>query len=189
MPNNNLELVPKIYDDNHLLQGMRLGSDAWFRELYTNSYRIMYWSIRNKGANHDETEDIIQDAIMITYEKVSDTSFVLTSKLTTYVLAIGNNIWLKECRRRGNMVIWDNQIPDGVIVDEEDYKIKEDRYSAMEDAFVRLDDECQKILRKRYWEKESFAELSNQYNKSENSLKMKSSRCHDQLYTWLINKI
>jgi RNA polymerase sigma factor (sigma-70 family) len=188
MPSSELEFIPKVYEEHHLIDGLRRGSDAWLKEFYSNSYKAMYWIIRNKGADHLEVEDIIQETIMIVYEKIVDNSLSLSSKLTTYTVSIGQKLWLKECRKRGRMVVWDNYLPE-ITLDDYDYTLKEDRYSEMEKAFNLLDDECQKILRKRYWEKESFKDLSMGLSKSESALKMKSSRCHEQMYTWLINKI
>jgi RNA polymerase sigma factor (sigma-70 family) len=188
MPASELEFIPKVYEEHHLIAGLKHGSDAWLKEFYAISYKAMYWLIRNKGADHAEVEDIIQESIMIVYEKIADNSLVLTSKLTTYTVSVGQNLWLKACRKRGRMVVWDNHLPE-ITLDDDDYTLEEDRYAEMEKAFKLLDDECQKILRKRYWEKESFKDLSMGLSKTESALKMKSSRCHEQMYTWLINKI
>ncbi len=165
MLNTTLDFVPEVYEEHHLIEGLR-----------------------NKGAEHAEVEDIIQETIMVMYEKIQNGTLSLNGSLANYTAAVGHKLWLKECRKKGRMVIWQNQLTE-LPMDDDDYMLTEDRYEAMERAFNALDDECREILRKRYWKNESFKGLSDKMTKTESALKMKSSRCHQQLYTWLANKI
>jgi RNA polymerase sigma factor (sigma-70 family) len=188
MLNTTLDFVPEVYEEHHLIEGLKAGKEPWLKEFYLVCHRKIYWALRNKGAEHAEVEDIIQETIMVMYEKIQNGTLSLNGSLANYTVAVGHKLWLKECRKKGRMVIWQNQLTE-LPMDDDDYMLTEDRYEAMERAFNALDDECREILRKRYWKNESFKGLSDKMTKTESALKMKSSRCHQQLYTWLANKI
>ena len=60
--------------------------------------------IKNSG-NEDDAIDVLQDALIVLYEKVQLGTFELTVKLTTYIYGVSRNIWYNKLRGRGTVII------------------------------------------------------------------------------------
>ena len=100
--------VIRIYKtDEQLLQGFRENDDrAWSVMLNNKDLRKMIYSlvIKNSG-NEDDAIDVLQDALIVLYEKVQLGTFELTVKLTTYIYGVSridNGTW--TCGKDGQSV-------------------------------------------------------------------------------------
>lgn len=60
--------------------------------------------LKNQGSEMD-AEDMLQEALIITWQKVVNPDFELSARLTTYVYAVARNLWLARLRKRGRMVL------------------------------------------------------------------------------------
>ena len=75
--------------------------------IYKDNFNMVQTFIINNNGNYDDARDIFQEAMIALYEKAKSDSFVLTSKISTYVYSICRRLWLKRLQQLGR---YSNQI-------------------------------------------------------------------------------
>jgi DNA-directed RNA polymerase specialized sigma24 family protein len=55
--------------------------------------------LKNNG-DDSAVDDILQDAVIAVWKNTNKPEFLLQAKLSTYVMAIGKNLWFKELKKR-----------------------------------------------------------------------------------------
>ncbi|MGG2309976.1 RNA polymerase sigma factor, partial [Salmonella enterica] len=69
--------------------------------IYKENFNVVQAFILNNNGSYDEARDIFQEAMIALYEKAQSDSFVLTSKINTYVYSICRRLWLKRLQQLG----------------------------------------------------------------------------------------
>lgn len=83
--------------DDKIIEQLKLGNHTVFKHVY-NHYGIVENYILKNSGNKEDAKDIFQNALIIFYKKALEVNFELTSKLSTYIFAIAQNLWLKKLR-------------------------------------------------------------------------------------------
>ena len=152
------------YTDEEVLDGLRNNSNHVIKYLLTHSTgHLRKFVLRNGGDNQD-SEDIVHRSILILYEKAVG-SFDLQegTKLSTYLYGIGKNQWLKELRQRKkmrNLRQFQEITNDGVQIEEFEFGPEDKGEKLLIEALDRLDEDCVRLLRGKYYEQLSDKELS-----------------------------
>ncbi|MBR9861166.1 sigma-70 family RNA polymerase sigma factor [bacterium] len=60
---------------------------------------IRNFVLKNSG-DEGMVDDILQDAVIAVWKNVNTGDFLLTSKLSTYIMSIAKNLWFKELKKR-----------------------------------------------------------------------------------------
>ncbi len=63
---------------------------------------VKNYVIKNNGAQED-AEDLLQDSLIVLWQNVRKPEFELTSKPSTYIMAIVKNMWLKKLSKNSRM--------------------------------------------------------------------------------------
>jgi RNA polymerase sigma factor (sigma-70 family) len=171
--------IPLNPTDEMLIKGLLTEQDEWVSILYNKARPLIIRYALNNQSTVDEAKDLVQNTVIIVYENILLGKLVLTSSLTTYIFAIAKNLWLKELRKKRRHVMI--HLDDADFESENQDDLIEDRIFRLQKAIKELDAKCQEILKSRYWQKKKFDEMSQIYNTTVASLKMKSSRCHESL--------
>lgn len=87
------------------------GHDAKVIEaLYRLCRPGIFSHVKKNSGNQNDAQDLLQDAILAAYIKVTQENFELTSSLNTYIQGIARNLWLKHLDRYKKRYIPDNRI-------------------------------------------------------------------------------
>lgn len=115
---------------------------------------------RNSGTEAD-AEEVLQEAVVILWEKVRGGSFEAQSRLSTFLMGVIKNLWARRLahRRREAPLAEDFDPPSG---DESllDGLIREEQLDAMRNAMAHISELCRKILLMFYWEEKSMEEIA-----------------------------
>lgn len=171
--------IPKNPSDEMLVEGLHSKQNEWVKILYDKARPIIIRYALNNDSSVDEAEDLVQNTVIIVYEQILLGKLVLTSSISTYIYGIAKNIWLKELRKKRHLVALPLNEIDLDFETEDD--LTEDRLNQLQKGIAELDEKCKEILKNRYWQNKKFNEISQIYNTTVASLKMKSSRCHESL--------
>ena len=171
--------IPENPKDEVLIEGLHTKQNEWVQILYNKARPIIIRYALNNDSTIDEAEDLVQNTVIIVYEQILLGKLVLTSSLTTYIYGIAKNLWLKELRKKRHLVVL--PLDDTDFENESQDESREYRLNQLQKAIEELDVKCQEILKNRYWHNKKFDEMSQLYNTTVASLKMKSSRCHESL--------
>jgi RNA polymerase sigma factor (sigma-70 family) len=171
--------IPEKPTDEMLIKGLQTKQNEWVQILYKKARPIIIRYALKNDSSVDEAEDLVQNTIIVVYEQILLGKLALTSSITTYIYGVAKNLWLKELRKKRNLVALSQDTADFEYEIPDDFN--ENRLIQLQKAIKELDLKCQEILRNRYWHNKKFDEMSQLYNTTIASLKMKSSRCHESL--------
>ncbi|MBI3232984.1 MAG: sigma-70 family RNA polymerase sigma factor [Bacteroidetes bacterium] len=94
-----------VLTDQELIEMIRHGKQSALIRLHKQCYDgIRNHILRNRGTDND-VDDIIQDALVITWQKVISPDFILTAKLSTYVHSVAKFLWMNKLRKEGREVL------------------------------------------------------------------------------------
>ena len=68
--------------------------------IYKNAYPMVLHYMKQNHGTADDAKDLLQEAIILFYEKVVHEEFSLTSSATTYIMAVCKNRWRRELEKR-----------------------------------------------------------------------------------------
>lgn len=140
------------YTDQELLDGIKEKNNTILQFIIKQNYKSVLNLVTNNNGDTSDAQDILQETLIVLFNKASSGKFVLTSSLHTLIYSIARLMWLKELRRRNGS----NNIPtDFIEIEDEDLNIekeieKNDRLRLYRSKFEELGEECKKLLRLFY---------------------------------------
>ncbi|MDP9048150.1 MAG: sigma-70 family RNA polymerase sigma factor [Bacteroidota bacterium] len=85
--------------------------ETLFINLYKKAFPAVAKYVNKKGGSFDEAKDIFQDALVIYYEKLADSSFMLRGGEQAYILGIAKHLWSKSFSESIKYTLLDNVEP------------------------------------------------------------------------------
>ncbi len=175
--------------DEQLLQGFKENDNrAWSTMLNHQDLRKMIFSlvIKNNG-NEEDALDVLQDALIVLYEKIQLGTFELSAKLTTYLYGIARNIWYKKLRDQERTLINTNddypEIPDIIEQSLTDKKELSGTLNRLSNAMEDISEQCRNLLM-AFYGGEKLNKITEQFGYSNyDSIKNNISKCRKKLKT------
>lgn len=177
------KLISLFKSDLKLIESIKKGDDSVLGDLYDKNIRMILKYITGNHGTDYEASELLQDALVILWEKARREEFVLTSKISTFIYAVVKRKWLQELARRKRYVnieeVNDNPGTDKSV--EEDMQDSE-TVDIVKRCIERLSPLCQKILVSYYYEERSMSEICKISGlANENVAKSKKYQCKKQL--------
>ena len=180
-------------NDQQLIAALKDRDRNAFKFLYKNYTGPNKHFVKTNGGQDVDAEEIEQNVIVLLYEKITSGNFMLNegTKLSTYMYAVGKNMWYKksgtqikvkyddEITERGEEFDFDGLL-DGLDQNEK----------IIIDALQSSDQDCKEILTMYYYDNKSMREISlNLGTISEENLRKRKYKCIQKLKKVLIDKI
>ncbi|MFP5042779.1 RNA polymerase sigma factor [Parasediminibacterium sp. JCM 36343] len=152
-------------NEQALLKGLANNDTKAIEAIYKSNFNMIQSFVTNNNGTYDDARDIFQEAMIALYEKAQGGSFVLTSKLNTYVYSICRRLWLKRLQQLGR---YSNQI-DGL---EEAVSVEEDlethlkrnaEFTIMDRALNSLGEPCKSLLEGFYLKQLDMQALAKEF--------------------------
>jgi len=157
--------VKAEFNEQELLKGLASNDTRAIETIYKKNFNMVQSFILNNNGTYDDARDIFQEAMIALYEKAKSESFVLTSKINTYVYSICRRLWLKRLQQMGRFVQQIDGFEETVQV-EDDLEIHEKRnaeFAIMERALNSLGEPCKSLLEGYYLKKLDMQELAKSF--------------------------
>lgn len=165
-------------EDREILARIKKGDEAALQYLYKKHYRMMLNLVMRNSGSEDEAKDIFQDALIVFWEKVVQDKLTLTSKISTYLYSICQNLWRKELERKGKHSGEMTDVPD--VVDHD----RQERIDIVNQCIAQLGDSCKQILLYYYYEKLSMQDIAEKMGfANADTAKTKKYKCKQELDT------
>ncbi len=148
--------------DSRVLDAMHRGDEAALLELYSSNWKpVSSYILRNNGSI-DDAKDMLQEALVVLWERVRSGRFEQSAKLSTFVFATARNIWLRRLARRrrestGGLEVED--IPDGNQSPLEEL-VENEQTVLLHSAMEKLGEPCRSLLLLFYWEERSLESIA-----------------------------
>lgn len=132
--------------------------------------------VTNNNGTEDEAKDIFQDAIIIFWQKVRSDDFQLTSKISTFLYSVCQNLWRKELERKSKQT---NEIAD--IKEYSDFD-RQERENILHSCMNELGETCRKVLMYYYFDNFSMQEIAEKLGfANADTAKTKKYKCKKEL--------
>ncbi len=147
--------------DSRILEQIKNGDEEALVTLYkTNRKPIGSFMAMNNGSS-DDAEDMLQEALVVLWERVRSGKFEYHAQLNTFIFATVKNMWLRQLarKRRVSGSLDEETMPDGepsVL----DLLIEDEQANTIRTALKKLGDPCQALLLMFYWEELSMEEIA-----------------------------
>lgn len=152
--------------------------DKAFLALYKN-YPAVKKLILTKGGNAQDAEDVYQEALIILCRKVTDPSFMLTAKLSTYLYSVCRLLWKDELKRKQKHQHFDlNENADAEDEGLQELVDRENRFRTAERIVMQIGERCRELLQFFYFEAMSMKQAAMKMGfSSENVAKNQKYKC------------
>lgn len=127
----------------------------------TNEKQVSAFVVRNNGT-HDDAEDLLQEALVILWEKVRTGCYEHSAKISTFVYGTVKNLWLRRLARSRREIVADmgiDPVPSNDLSPLEEVIASEEAHR-IASALDTLGDPCRKLLLLYYWEDLSMDEIA-----------------------------
>lgn len=149
-------------EESKLLCALRNGDEHALVDLFhQNRKSVASLVVRNHGTE-DDVEDVLQEALIVLWERVHHGSFEYHAKLSTFIYATAKNIWFRRLsRHRREVSISDDTFE---VADKESTPLEEceenERILAVQQAMEQIGKPCRDLLLFYYWEEQSMDEIA-----------------------------
>ena len=169
--------------DREFIQRIKANDRTVLGELFMKYQRMISVYVLKNGGDKNDAEDIIQETIIVLWQKVNSDSLQLTVKLGTYLLAIAKNKWMAELRKRRKISPQDisenisNGNPSSL-----DNLVNEEKIEYVRKALEMLQPICKKLLLLYYFEEKNMKEIAKILNLANADVaKSKKYQCKKEL--------
>lgn len=173
-----------LNNDARILDLIRKGDEEALVMLYQSNRRpVTAFIVRNNGTN-DDAEDMLQEALVVLWERVRSGRFEYASRLDTFVFATAKHMWLRRLARMRREISGAID-PDMTARDEAsvlDEMIESEQARMVQQALDTLGEPCRKLLLLFYWEEVPMEEIARQLGfANADTVKSKKYQCKKAL--------
>jgi RNA polymerase sigma factor (sigma-70 family) len=173
-----------LNDDAKILDALQQGNEDALAELFHRNRRaITVLVVRNHGTE-DDAEDILQEALVVLWERVRSGSFKYQAKLSTFIYATAKNIWLRRLARQRHEIPASDETVEHSTEDPSPLEELEEneRIKAVQKAMEQLGNPCRDLLLLYYWEERSMEAIAQQMSfANADTVKSKKYQCKKAL--------
>ena len=163
-------------NEKEIFERICKGDEQALEFLYKKYYRMMTKMVITNSGTEDEARDIYQDALIVFWQKANSGNLVLTSKISTYIYSICQNLWRKELDRKKRL---SNEEKDTAISEDLDAP---ERERIIHKCIEQLGDTCKKVLMYYYFEEMSMQDIAEKLGfANTDTAKTKKYKCKKKL--------
>lgn len=164
-------------NDAKIIEAIKKGDETAIEVLYKSNFRMMAKLIIRNNGSEDEAKDVFQDALIIFWQKVRSGELVLTSKISTYLYSICQNLWRKELVRK-------SRESNDEVETTTDYVDTDrvERINAIRKCVNQMGDTCKQVLTLYYFDGVSMNDIADLLGfANSNTAKTKKYKCKQEL--------
>ena len=163
-------------DEKEIFERIQNGDEKALEFIYKKYYRMMTKLVITNSGTEDEARDVYQDALVVFWQKARSGNLVLTSKISTYIYSICQNLWRKELDRKKRLT---NEEKDSAEVLDLDGP---EREKIIAHCLGQLGETCRRVLMYYYFDELSMQEIANKLGfANTDTAKTKKYKCKQKL--------
>jgi len=152
-------------NEKALLQGLACSDRKAIETIYRENYNMIQSLIVNNNGSADDARDILQEAMIVLYEKVRSGSFELNCLIKTYVYSVSRRLWLKRLQQMNHYSPVADNLQETIPVEEEIEENERINYEfqAMDRAISSLGEPCKSLLEAYYLDRRNMLEIAQSF--------------------------
>lgn len=150
-------------------------------DIYKEVYPMVKHHILKNNGSEDDAQDIFQDAFYVLIKKCEDAEFELTSKISTFIVGVARNLWLKKLSQKSiDLKKYQNEKEfEGITEDDSQMVLANKRMKACIEA---LGEPCKTIIVEFYFLQTSMKEIAEKLHYTNaNNAKNQKYKCFKRL--------
>ena len=161
---------------------LRTNRERALAGIYKKTFPIVSHFVRRNQGSEQDAKDLFHDALIIFYEKAVDGKLVLTASVTTYLVSICRNRWLRELDKRRRSQSLDNDKADSAPLPDELEIIFDPGSPSLSEYVERLGDKCRNILVSFYYFRQSLEQIAEKHQyRNVRSATVQKFKCLERL--------
>lgn len=148
--------------DRRLLDQIRGGDEGGLVILFESNRKPIRSLVSKNSGNVDDADDVLQESLIVLWERVRSGKFDRTAKLSTFLYATARNIWFSRLRHKAKEIPRDidpeNHSDDSPSPLEE--LVATEEVSLVQEALGNIGEQCRKLLLLFYWEELTMEEIA-----------------------------
>ncbi len=163
-------------DEKELFERICKGDEKALEVIYKKYYRMMTKLVITNSGTEDEARDVYQDALVVFWQKSRSGNLVLTSKISTYIYSICQNLWRKELDRKKRLSNEEKDSSESLDMD------GPEREKIIAKCMEQLGETCRKVLMYYYFDEMSMQEIADRLGfANTDTAKTKKYKCKQKL--------
>jgi RNA polymerase sigma factor (sigma-70 family) len=163
-------------NEKEIFERICKGDEKALEFLYQKYYRMMTKLVITNSGTEEEARDVYQDALIVFWQKATSGNLVLTSKMSTYIYSICQNLWRKELDRKKRLSSEEKDT--SVTLDTE----SSEREKILARCIDQLGETCKKVLMFYYFEEMSMQDIADKLGfANTDTAKTKKYKCKKKL--------
>lgn len=169
--------------DQEIISNLKARDERMLKICYTSFYRKAYRVLRDRFRYDVPTfNEIFQDSIIALWRNTAKEEFVLTCKLSTYIIAIALRLSLKHMDRKVRYVDKEETFWSGLNGEADEMEDSTIRNERIAKCLGCVSLACQRILKLYYFDELSLDQIAERLNlKGRNSAKTLKYKCMQKL--------
>jgi RNA polymerase sigma factor (sigma-70 family) len=151
-----------LTNDAKILDFIRHGDEEALVMLYDSNRRpIVNLVMRNNGTA-DDAEDILQESLIVLWERVRAGRFEYKAKLSTFLYATAKNVWSQRLRRKGREITGelDPDSREDPAASPLENLIASEQAALVSESLGKIGEQCRKLLLLFYWDELPMDEIA-----------------------------
>lgn len=163
-------------NEKEIFERICKGDEKALELLYQKYYRMMTKLVITNSGTEEEARDVYQDALIVFWQKATSGNLVLTSKMSTYIYSICQNLWRKELDRKKRL---SNEEKDTAVLLDTD---SNERERILAKCIDQLGETCKRVLMLYYFEEMSMQDIADKLGfANTDTAKTKKYKCKKKL--------
>lgn len=163
-------------DEKEVFERICKGDEKALEFIYKKYYRMMTKLVITNSGTEEEARDVYQDALVVFWQKARSGNLILTSKISTYVYSICQNLWRKELDRKKRLSSEEKDTAESMDLD------GPEREKIIAKCLDQLGETCRKVLMYYYFEEMSMQEIADKLGfANTDTAKTKKYKCKQKL--------
>lgn len=172
--------------DHTIIERIREGDEKMLVYLYKRNYTLVKNFILKNSGKEEDVDDILQDTVIAVWKNAMKSEFLLTSKLSTYMMAIAKNLWYKQLKKQKKFKLVDES--DHTSLGTTEIKSTYDQ-EVIREIVKQMDTTCKELLSLFYFDEMSTKDIAERMNfANANTVKSKKYQCFKKLQTTVLAK-
>ncbi len=173
--------------DEEVIARIEAGDERALDFLYVKYFKIALRVVLTNSGTEDEAKDIFQETLIVFWRNALKEDFTLTSRISTYLYSICNNLWLKELKRKKRTSPNSDKLevsdPNAFSHDQKE------QIRIIRECVDSLNDVCKKVLSLYYFDGMSMKEVAKAMGfANADTAKTKKYKCKKELDKVVLNQ-
>jgi len=147
--------------DQQYIERIKQNDRSVLGEIFLQYEKMISSYVKSNGGDENDAEEVLQESIIVLWQKVCSGKFQLTSRLSSFLMGVAKNKWMAELRQQKKFS--GIEITENIVNQESnsiEMTVQEERKALIQKALDELNPLCRQILMLFYFEERNLKDIT-----------------------------